>query len=411
MSAAENIEKFVKKFYITKRTSVTTSAEMDKRVLDDALAAYGKSKTIKLAGSQPIVWRMIMKSKISKFAAAAMIIMVLLIGIYHSGGSINVASVAWADVVTRVAQVDYVHVYWLKSRGDDFIRHFEAWYDHGKMVFRGNKGDMTYDNGQMEQGFDEHGRRITKGPSKFAKGQTFFEVFTGNLLSDKNEQFSQQIPANVGDDFLIYEFDWPADDSDFIESVFITVGKNSLLPVQMKIYEKDSGDYDLVMFDYEAPEKPSDFFEPPTVEAPNGRGEVVLDGEEVTIDIEGTPGIKTAVVRLHGKYDGPAEQLPSDYRRMLPVHFRKTYKRKGGPIYKLDVTFVTNEGYRSGTNDIIVLWLNEAQQCGVGSSAGGLDNWPDGKYRNIKFSPLLKPTDRENTYIVEINCWLRAKDD
>ena len=90
---------------------------------------------------------------------------------------------------------------------------------------------------------------------------------------------------------------------------------------------------------------------------------------------------------------------------------RKKYEKKGGPIFRLEVSFVTDEGYRSGTNDIIVLRLNEAGQCGVGSASGGLDGWPDGKYRNIKFSPLLKSTDREDTYIVEISCWLRPEED
>jgi hypothetical protein len=42
--------------------------------------------------------------------------------------------------------------------------------------------------------------------------------------------------------------------------------------------------------------------------------------------------------------------------------------------------------------------LNEAGQRGVGSASGGLDEWPDSKYRKIKFSPLLKSTDKEDTY-------------
>jgi hypothetical protein len=90
---------------------------------------------------------------------------------------------------------------------------------------------------------------------------------------------------------------------------------------------------------------------------------------------------------------------------------RKQYEKKGGPIFRLDVYFITDEGYRSGTNDTIATRLNEAGRCGVGSSAGGVDDWPDGKYRNIKFSPLVKATDREDTYIVEMRCWLRPKQD
>ena len=347
-----------------------------------------------------------MKSKMTKLAAAAVIIIGVLIGMNQFGGSIDGSSVAWANVGEHIAQVDYVHVYYLKCRDNVLKSDFEAWYDHGKMVMQ--KGGMSYDDGRTLQSFDEHKRRVGKEPSFFAKGQTFFEVFTVGLLSEKNEQFNQQMPANVGDDFLIYEFDPPVD-GDFLESVFITVGKNSLLPIQMKIYHKD-GDYDMIMFDYEALEKLPDFFEPPTVSSANAAGEVVLDGEEVILNIEGAAGLKQVIVRLHDMYNGPVEQLPSAYRQKVHHLFPRTYKKKGGPVFRLDATFMTDEGYLSATNDVIVLWLNEATNGGVGSEdGGGLEDWPDGKYRNIKFSPMLKPTDREDVYIVEISCWLRPK--
>lgn len=44
-----------------------------------------------------------MKSKITKFAAAAAIIIAVLIGIHYSGGSIDGASVAWADVMEQIS--------------------------------------------------------------------------------------------------------------------------------------------------------------------------------------------------------------------------------------------------------------------------------------------------------------------
>jgi hypothetical protein len=364
----------------------------------------------------------IMKSQITKLAAAAVIITAVLLGVKFAGGP-DMANVALGEVTSRVAQVDYVHVYWFKSRGDDFFRQFEAWYAHGKLVRRGDKGGMTYDDGQTQQTFDEQGRRIGKKPSLFAEGKTFFELFSAGLLSDENEQLSRQMPTNVGDDFLIYEVDPPPDwnGSEWLEKISVTVGKNSLLPVQMKIFEKDSDDYDLVMFDYEAPEKPPEFFVPPTVGPANCGGEVVLDGQEVVLNIEGAPGLKQAIVRLYAKYDGPADQFPLDYissdrldpnfSRAVSEGVRKKYEKKGGPIFRLQVSFVTDEGYRSGTNDIIATRLNEAGQYGIGSSAGGLDGWPDGKYRNIKFSPSLKSTDKEDTYIVEMRCWLRPRDD
>ena len=364
-----------------------------------------------------VLWRTIMKTRMTKLAAVAVIVLGAYLGLHSIGGP-DLANVALAEVTSRAADVDYLHCYYLKGRGDTFKRHFEAWYAHGKLVKRGDKGDMMYDDGQTQQTFDPHGRRTVKKPSTFAEGRTFFEVFTGGLLSDENEQFNQQTPTNVGDDFLIYEFDPPADidDSKWLECISVTVGRNSLLPVQIKIYEKDSDDYDLVMFDYEASEKPAEFFEPPAVDAlpPHGRAEVLLDGQETVIHLEGAPGIRQAIVRLHAKYDGPSDEFPLDYMhsnrldpgfcRAVSEKERKTYKKRGGPIFRLDVSFVIDEGYRSITNDLIVLQLNEARRCGLGA-----DNWPDGKYRNIRFSPLLKPTDTEDTYIVEISCWLRTE--
>ncbi len=404
MKPSDNIEKMFT------QTNIETNTDVDKVVLSDAVNAMSKSKQKTPVCDKPNVWRIIMKSKITKFATAAVIIIAVLIGINQFGGSVDGTNVAWADVSNHITQADYAHVYYFKCRDNVLKNDFEAWYDHGRMVMRGKRGGMSYDDGQVLQEFDENNRRVGKGPSYFfADGQTFFEVFTLGLLSHDNESFNEQVPANVGVDFLIYEFDPPVDD-DFLESVFITVGKYSLLPMQMKVYHKD-GDYDLIMFDYEAPVKAIEFFESPLVEMPNVRGAVVLDGEEAIIDIEGTPGLKQAVVRLHGKYDGSVEQLPSNYRRRLPRSFRKQYKKKGGPIFKLDVYFITDEGYLSATNDFHVLWLNEAKQGGVGSENGGHDNWPDGKYRNIKYSPMLKSTEREGVYVIEMGCWLRPETD
>ena len=60
MNAAENMENLIKKFCETKKSSVTTSAEMDKRILDDALMAYEKLETKQTVERQPIIWRIIM---------------------------------------------------------------------------------------------------------------------------------------------------------------------------------------------------------------------------------------------------------------------------------------------------------------------------------------------------------------
>ena len=59
-------------------------------------------------GSRPDIWRIIMKSRITKLAAAAVIIIAAMIGINQFGGSINGASVAWAELAQHLEQIQTV---------------------------------------------------------------------------------------------------------------------------------------------------------------------------------------------------------------------------------------------------------------------------------------------------------------
>jgi len=103
MSAAENIERLVKKFYAVKKSSIATNAEMDTKVLDDALQALDKSKKIQSAATQPNIWRIIMKGKITKLAVAAVIIIACLIGLSLWPGTGT--GIALAEVLARIEQV------------------------------------------------------------------------------------------------------------------------------------------------------------------------------------------------------------------------------------------------------------------------------------------------------------------
>jgi hypothetical protein len=80
MRSAEETERLMKQFCKATKGSVKTSRKMDRGVLDDALAAYGKSKK-KPAATQPNVWRIIMDSTVTKLAAAAVIIVAVSIGL------------------------------------------------------------------------------------------------------------------------------------------------------------------------------------------------------------------------------------------------------------------------------------------------------------------------------------------
>ena len=89
MKSAEDIDKLIKKL------RYKASAETHERILGNVLQALDKFEKQKLGATAPNIWRTIMKSPITKLAAAAAIIIVVLIGIHQIGGS----TPAFAEVV------------------------------------------------------------------------------------------------------------------------------------------------------------------------------------------------------------------------------------------------------------------------------------------------------------------------
>ena len=77
MIYANDIEKVVRDFCVTKKSEVKTTAGMDKRIINGALQAHEQFQKMQLAALQPNIRRTIMKSRITKIAAAAVIIIAL----------------------------------------------------------------------------------------------------------------------------------------------------------------------------------------------------------------------------------------------------------------------------------------------------------------------------------------------
>ena len=99
MRPADNINELIKKL------KLKASADLDKRVHDDISAALAESEKTKSARPEPNIWRTIMKSRITRLAAAAVIIAGILLGLNFLGGP-DMTSVAWAEVVENVEQIE-----------------------------------------------------------------------------------------------------------------------------------------------------------------------------------------------------------------------------------------------------------------------------------------------------------------
>lgn len=96
---------------IERRFENISKFEISPEVTANDLERVRETLTDQMSRQQPggqKIWRIIMKSRITKYAAAAVIIVAVLIGINQFGGSIGGAGVAWGNVLEYVQHVSTV---------------------------------------------------------------------------------------------------------------------------------------------------------------------------------------------------------------------------------------------------------------------------------------------------------------
>ena len=95
---------------IKKKLNFTASAEMRERIFTDVMNAQEESKKTKSALAAPNIRSIIMKSPITKLAAAAVIVIAMLIGINYFGGTIDGTSAVYAAAIKALQNVNTVHI-------------------------------------------------------------------------------------------------------------------------------------------------------------------------------------------------------------------------------------------------------------------------------------------------------------
>lgn len=96
MTPADNVNELIKKLHLK------ASADLDKRVHDDISAALDESKKTTSVNTEPNIWSIIMKSRTSKLAAAAVIIIAVSLGLKFFRDS---SGVAWSRVLKNVQNI------------------------------------------------------------------------------------------------------------------------------------------------------------------------------------------------------------------------------------------------------------------------------------------------------------------
>jgi len=140
MSSAEKIKKLFAK------SEVTVNSKVDDRIVGDALTALNESEQIKSLSAESNIWRIVMKDRITKFAAAAIIIIAVMLGINYISGSPDGASIAWADVLENVEAartVMYIHEFESSDKKEVFeTRIMEPYYSRIDVIAYHSRADV-----------------------------------------------------------------------------------------------------------------------------------------------------------------------------------------------------------------------------------------------------------------------------
>jgi hypothetical protein len=136
MRHADNIRKLFEKLH------TPTSAGLDEKIYAEISRASVGTQENKPAC--PVLWRIIMKSNITKFAAAAVIIIGVLLVVNHFGGTIDGTTVAFARIAENMKKMPWMHGV-IEGAGEKL----EGWFSFERKVVISKRahGDIEYHDG------------------------------------------------------------------------------------------------------------------------------------------------------------------------------------------------------------------------------------------------------------------------
>jgi hypothetical protein len=103
MRPADDIKRLIDK------AKIASSSQVDRRILSDALEDLEQHRADRLT-RRPGVWRIVMRTRIGKFAVAAAVLIGLLVLVQQFGGPAAGTGVAWGDIRDAFLQQHWVHV-------------------------------------------------------------------------------------------------------------------------------------------------------------------------------------------------------------------------------------------------------------------------------------------------------------
>ena len=265
MKSAENIEKLIKNL----DWDIDINTETDRAILGELSEVHEKSKKMKSALAEPNIRRQIMKSPITKLAAAAVIIIAVFIGIDQLGT--NRSSVVWADVAERFESVPFFNITAYIRKPATKTKKIEIWRSEDSRIraHEGNKvffADFSKDKNKFTI-FDRSTKKLVNSDENLLPG------FIRRLCNKKGrfslDTLTKSFPSDVKGIIPLETADTAASNETVLfrakakeitpEALKIWALRKSKLPIRFFVSPEDG--YIDLFFDY-SEQKDAAFFDP-----------------------------------------------------------------------------------------------------------------------------------------------------
>jgi hypothetical protein len=237
MRPVERIEKLIKE----KRYKA--SAEMYDKALGSFLQAVDEHVKQKSAPTEPKMWRIIMKSRITKLAAAAVIIIAAYAVIHQSGGSIDISTVAFSQIMENMEKMPWLHAI-VEGAGD----RLEAWFcfEQRIIVTKRTNGEVRCqdDLKQIVQVYDPDANTVTvshstpDGLAGIGRSPLDFPKLVIKMFKDAGEKVVQDTGRYKGKDAKIFNMSGAFGGMDMKIEMSVDAKKNILLFLNQKAFDK-----------------------------------------------------------------------------------------------------------------------------------------------------------------------------
>jgi hypothetical protein len=248
---AEKIEKLIKK------SRYEATPEAYDKAIGSFLQEVDDYKKQNSVITEPNIWRIIMKSKITKLAAAATILFAVLVCKSYFGGSINGVSVAFGQIKQAMEQVPWVHSINKNSNLSD-----EGWlsFKHQIEINKKANGKITYEDygKKIKYVYSPETETITLSDisqKKFALGTTDLFSFIEAYLDKEQARGAKLIRKNgLYNEAPVKILEITRSENNWTEEIKIFINPENNLPLAVEVKsgapDRESSYAGKIAFDY-----------------------------------------------------------------------------------------------------------------------------------------------------------------